>query len=137
MKRAIVDTGPLVALLNAADNHHTWTRAALDDVEAPMATCEAVLSEACFLLHRIHGGQDALLELAARGIVTVAFSLAAELTAVRKLMERYASVPMSLADACLVRMSELDPRATVITLDSDFKVYRRNRRQAIPALLPK
>ena len=102
-----------------------------------MTTCEAVLSEACFLLHRLNGGQDAVLELVARGIVTVAFSLAAELAAVRKLMARYASIPMSLAGACLVRMSELDPRATVITLDSDFKIYRRNRRQTIPVLLPK
>jgi predicted nucleic acid-binding protein len=52
-------------------------------------------------------------------------------------MERYSSIPMSLADACLVRMSELEPRATVISLDSDFKIYRRNRRQVIPVLLPK
>jgi predicted nucleic acid-binding protein len=137
MKRAIVDTGPLVALLNAADKHHAWTRKAFDAVEPPLTTCEAVLSEACFLLNRIHGGQDAVLELVARGIVAVRFSLSAELTTVRKLMERYASVPMSLADACLVRMSELDPRTTVVTLDSDFKIYRRNRRQAIPVLLPR
>jgi len=137
MKRVIVDTGPIVALLNASDKHHKWTRAALDDVEAPMATCEPVLSEACFLLHRINGGQDAVLELVARGIVTVTFTLATELTAVRKLMERYSSVPMSLADACLVRMSELEPRATLISLDSDFKIYRRNRRQAIPVLSPR
>jgi len=54
MKRVIVDTGPIVALLSASDRHHKWTRAALDDVEAPMATCEPVLSEACFLLHRIN-----------------------------------------------------------------------------------
>jgi predicted nucleic acid-binding protein len=137
MKRVIVGTGPLVALLNGGDKHHAWTRTVLDDVEAPMATCEAVLSEACFLLHRVDGGQDAVLELVARGIVTVTFSLAAELVAVRKLMDRYSAVPMSLADACLVRMSELDPRATVIALDSDFKIYRRNRRQAIPVLLPR
>ena len=137
MRRVIVDTGPLVALLNAGDKHHTWTRTVLDEVEAPMATCEAVLSEACFLLHRVHGGQDAVLELVARGIVTITFSIAAELTAIRKLMDRYSAVPMSLADACLVRMSELDPRATVVALDSDFKIYRRNRRQAIPVLLPK
>lgn len=136
MNRAIVDTGPLVALLNAADKHHAWTRTVLDDVEPPMTTCEAVLAEACFLLHRIKGGQDAVLELVARGVITVGFSLEAELPAVRKLMQRYASVPMSLADACLVRMSELEPRATLITLDGDFKSYRRNRRQAIPALLP-
>lgn len=137
MRRVIVDTGPLVALLNAADKHHKWTRTVLDSVEAPMATCEAVISEACFLLHRIHGGQDAVLELVSRGIVTVTFTLEAELPAVRKLMDRYSSVPMSLADACLVRMSELDPRATLISVDSDFKIYRRNRRQVIPYLLPK
>jgi predicted nucleic acid-binding protein len=137
MKRVIVDTGPLVALLNASDKHHTWTRKVFDDVEPPMTTCEAVLSEACFLLHRINGGQAAVLELVARGIVAVTFSISAELASVRKLMDRYASVPMSLADACLVRMSELDPRATVVALNSDFKIYRRNRRQAIPVLLPR
>jgi predicted nucleic acid-binding protein len=137
MKRVIVDTGPLVALLNRADKHHQWTRTALEEVEPPMATCEAVLSEACFLLRRTNGGQDAVLELVARGVVSVAFSLAAELLAVRKLMERYSSVPMSLADACLVRMSELESRATVVTLDSDFKIYRRNRRQTIPLLHPR
>jgi predicted nucleic acid-binding protein len=126
-----------VALLNRADKQHQWTRTALEEVEPPMATCEAVLSEACFLLQRINGGQDAVLELVARGVVSVAFSLASELLAVRKLMERYASVPMSLADACIVRMSELDPRATVVTLDSDFKIYRRNRRQTIALLQPR
>jgi predicted nucleic acid-binding protein len=137
MNRVIVDAGPLVALLNGSDKHHAWTRTVLDDVEPPMTTCEAVISEACFQLHRINGAQDAVLELVARGVVTVGFSLEAELPAVRKLMERYSSVPMSLADACLVRMSELEPRATLITLDSDFKIYRRNRRQVIPALLPR
>ena len=102
-----------------------------------MSTCEAVLAEACFLLQCSRKGQDAVLELVARGVLTVRFSLASELAAVRKLTQRYASVPMSFADACLVRMSELDPRATVATLDSDFKVYRRNRRQAIPLLSPR
>jgi predicted nucleic acid-binding protein len=137
MKRVIVDTGPLVALLSASDAHHEWARGVFDTVEPPMFTCEAVISEACFLLRRIKRGQDAVLDLVARDVVTVAFSLASELGAVRRHMERYASVPMSLADACLVRMSELEPRATVVTLDGDFKIYRRNRRQVIPSLLPR
>ena len=136
MTRVIVDTGPLVALLNASDTHHEWTRRVLDNVEPPMFSCEAVLAEACFLLRRIKRGQDAILDLVERGVVTVRFSLSSELGAVRKLMDRYASVPMSLADACLVRMSELDQKATVVTLDSDFKIYRRNRRQSIPTALP-
>ena len=136
MKRLIVDTGPIVALLNANDAHHGWTRKILDRVEPPMVTCEAVISEACFLLHRINHGQDAVLDLVSREVITISFSLGAEHASVRKLMARYSSVPMSVADACLVRMSELDDKATVLTLDSDFGVYRRNRRQAIPTIRP-
>ena len=137
MKQVIVDTGPIVALLNANDAQHAWTRDVLDRVEPPMVTCEAVMSEACFLLHRINNGQDAVLDLIVRGVIEISFSLSAELPAVRKLMGRYASVPMSLADACLVRMSELDDKATVLTLDSDFSIYRRNRRQVIPTICPR
>lgn len=136
MKRLIVDTGPIVALLNANDAHHRWTRDILDRVEPPMVTCEAVISEACFLLHRINNGQGAVLDLVAREVITISFSLGAEFAAVRKLMARYSSVPMSVADACLVRMSELDEKATVLTLDSDFGIYRRNRRQAISTIRP-
>lgn len=136
MKPVIVDTGPLVAFLNANDSHHAWAREILATVEPPLLTCEAVLSECCFLLHRIPRGQDAVLSLVARGVIEIGFLLSDELGPVRKLMERYASVPMSLADGCLVRMSELIPRATVLTVDSDFRIYRRNRRQAIPTLLP-
>jgi len=111
MKRVIVDTGPLIALLNPSDAHHEWARASFDTIEPPMFSCEAVLSEACFLLHRIKGGQGAVVDLVAQGIVRVSFALGSELVAVRKLMDRYASMPMSLADACLARMSELDERA--------------------------
>jgi predicted nucleic acid-binding protein len=137
MKRVIVDTGPLVALLNSSDSHHQWTRDVLDRIEPPLVTCEAVISEACFLLRKVRGGQDAVLDLVARDVVSITFDLSKELDAVRKLVTRYASVPMSIADACLVRMSELDDRATVLTLDSDFEIYRRNRRQVIPTIAPK
>lgn len=95
MKRVIVDTGPIVALLNRADKHHAWTRTVLDDVEPPMATCEAVVSAACFLLRRTRGAQDAVLELVARGVVSTNFSISKELSTVRKLMDRHSSVPMT------------------------------------------
>jgi len=136
MNTVIVDTGPIVALLNSSDAHHQWTRDILDTIEPPLVTCEAVVSEACFILHRISGGQDAVLELIERGVVSIVFSLKSELPVVRKLMDKYASVPMSLADACLVRMSELDSKVKVLTLDNDFTIYRRNRRQNIPLLSP-
>ncbi len=136
MKHTLLDTGPLVALLNRRDAHHRWACEVLDSIEPPVQTCEAVLSEACFLVRELRGGPDAVLELVARDIIQVAFSLESELAAVRKLLTRYASVPMSLADACLVRMTELDNGATVLTLDSDFRIYRRHGRQVVPVVLP-
>jgi uncharacterized protein len=137
MKRLIVDTGPLVALLNSRDAYHKWARELLDEVEPPLTTCEAVLSEACFLVKNLKGGPEAVLDLASRGVIDIRFRLDSEVTEVRKLMARYASVPMSLADACLVRMSELDKRATVLTLDGDFRIYRKNGRQVVPIISPK
>jgi predicted nucleic acid-binding protein len=136
VKNVIVDTGPLVAFLNARDKHHRWARDVLGGVEPPLRTCEAVISEACFLVRGLRGGPDAVLALVVRGAVEVPFRLDGELIAVRKLMARYADVPMSLADGCLVRMSELEPRSTVLTLDADFRVYRRHGRQLIALLAP-
>jgi len=136
MSRVVIDTGPLVALLNRSDRHHRWVRQVLDTVEPPVFTCEAVISEACFLLGRIRDGQDTVLELLSKDILKVDFRLSAEVDSLRALMKKFQSVPMSFADACLVRMSELEPRSRILTLDSDFRVYRRNRRQAIPTLMP-
>ena len=136
MKNVLVDTGPLVALLNRRDHHHAWARETLSAIAPPLKTCEAVISEACFLVRHLRGGPDAVLDLAGRGVLEVTFRLEPELVPVRKLMTRYASLPMSLADACLVRMAELDPKATVLTFDGDFRVYRRHGRQAIPSLMP-
>jgi predicted nucleic acid-binding protein len=136
MSRIVVDTGPLVALLNGRDRHHDWVRQVLDTVEPPVFTCEAVISEACFLLSRIRNGQDAVFELLSNEILKVDFRLTSEVDAVRALMRKFQSIPMSFADACLVRMSELEPSSRLLTLDGDFRVYRRNRRQAIPTVMP-
>ncbi len=92
------------------------------------------MTEACHLLR--HEGCDLVIELGERGFFTTSFSLSAEWRHVRALVKRYADVPMSLADACLVRMSELDSTAPVMTLDSDFRVYRRNGRQVISIIAP-
>lgn len=132
----MIDTGPLVALLSRSDRHHTWVREVLDTVEPPVVTCEAVISEACFLLARVRHGQDAVFELLSNDIVKVDFLMSPEADALRALMRKFANVPMSLADACLVRMSELEPRSRILTLDGDFRIYRRNRRQAIPTIMP-
>jgi predicted nucleic acid-binding protein len=135
--RVFVDTGPLVALLNKRDRYNGWVRETLDRIEPPVFTCEAVVSEACFLLGRVAGGADAVLALLASDILRVEFRIAAESEAVRALMHKYAGVPMSFADACLVRMTELEPKSTVVTLDGDFAIYRRNKRQVVPTLTPR
>jgi predicted nucleic acid-binding protein len=136
MTRVIVDTGPLVALLNRHDHHHRWAREVFDSLEPPIFTCEAVVSEVCFLLGRLSGGQDAMLALLAHQIVRLGFRMEPEIDALRELMRKFRSVPMSLSDACLVRMTELDVESVVVTLDSDFRIYRRNRRQVVPTILP-
>lgn len=136
MTSVIIDTGPLVALLNRHERHHVWVSEVLDTVVPPVFTCDAVLSEACFLLHKTSGGQHAVMDLVAQGIVRSDFHVAAEVDSLRALMKKYERVPMSLADACLVRMTELDRESTVVTLDSDFRIYRRNRRQIVPVISP-
>jgi predicted nucleic acid-binding protein len=109
----------------------------LDTITPPVFTCEAVLSEACFLLARVHGGAEAVLALVAADIIRVEFQIGVEIAAVEQLVARYANVPMSFADACLVRMSELALQSVVLTLDSGFKRYRRNRRHVVPVIAPR
>ena len=132
----LLDTGPLVALLNRRDRYHRWTTEQWADLDPPVLTCEPVLTEACFLLRELSGGSAAVLELVGRGVVKIGYGVEAEVEALGKLMTRYAEVPMSLADACLVRMVEQHPGAAVLTLDRDFRVYRAHGRRVIPAVMP-
>jgi predicted nucleic acid-binding protein len=134
--RLMIDTGPLVALLNARDAYHAWTIDQLKQAEPPLITCEAVLSETFFLLRSAHGGVEQLAAFLRSGEVVSRFSLDAELRPVCALLAKYADVPMSLADACLVRMSELNADFHVLTLDSDFRQYRRHGKQMIPSVMP-
>jgi len=136
LKRVLLDTGPLVAFLDARERNHPWASEVFASLEPPLYTCESVISEALFLLRAHERGPNAVLEMVDRGLIDIGFSLALEVEPIRKLMKKYAAVPMSLADACLVRMSELEPDSAVLTLDSDFHLYRRNRRNVIPVIEP-
>jgi predicted nucleic acid-binding protein len=135
-KRVLMDTGPLVATLNRRDRLHPWAKARLGEIEPPIFTCEPVLAEACFLLRDRPGGASALLELVERGVLQVEFQIPPHAKSLAALMTKYSTVPMSLADACLVRMTELNESNAVMTLDGDFLVYRLHGRQAIPVLKP-
>lgn len=134
----VVDTGPIIALLDASEAHHDWARRTFDDLRPPLLACEAVLSEASFLLRR--AGADASLPaaLVERGVLNVAKGCVSseDARAVGRLMRRYSSVPMAFADACLVRIVETTPHASIMTLDSDFRIYRSASRRVIPLLMP-
>lgn len=134
--RLILDTGPWVALHCRNERHHEWAKAQFAQTAGPLLTCEAVVAETCFLLAR--GGFDPAraLALIERGVVQIAMTLGEEVAAVRALFQRYGNVPASLADACLIRLAELNDPCRVLTLDSDFHVYRRHGRKVIPLLKP-
>jgi predicted nucleic acid-binding protein len=131
---AIVDAGFLVALLRQRDAHREWAALQARLNPPPWRTCEAVLSESFHLLGL--GGAPAISELLWRGELEVAFSLGDHMESVLTLMRKYADIPMSLADACLVRMTETLPDPLVMTTDADFRVYRRHSRQVVPCVLP-
>jgi predicted nucleic acid-binding protein len=135
-KNVILDTGVLIAFLMPRDKHHHWAVSSLQAAKYPVLTCEAVLTEACFLLQRIQSGREKVLQLVKQGYIQIPFCLSDEIEQIETLMQRYQSVPMSLADACLVRMSEIYNQTSVLTLDSDFRIYRKNRNQEIPVIMP-
>lgn len=134
----VVDTGPIVALLDADEARHDWARARFEDLRAPLLTCQAVLSEASFLLRRAGADPSLPVRLVRRGVLEVAslFDTDTDADALARLMRRYADVPMSFADACLVRIVEKTRDASVMTLDSGFAIYRQARRRTIPLLAP-
>ncbi|MBD2508276.1 PIN domain-containing protein [Nostoc muscorum FACHB-395] len=137
MKQAVLlDTGPLVALVNRREQFHKWVTNQFRQIEPPLLTCEAVVTEACFLLQNVYGGEAAVISFVQKGIIHLPLSLSEEAGAVYELMLRYQSVPMSLADACLVRMAELYPTRELLTFDSDFRIYRKNRNQLISVIMP-
>jgi len=136
ISNVVLDTGPLVAYLHRRDRHHRWAVQQLNRIVPPLLTCEAVLAEACFLLQNLKGGGRSVFELLESGLICLAFHLEGEIVAVRKLVNRYQSVPMALADACLVRMSELRSQSSILTCDSDFRIYRKHGRMMIPLITP-
>ncbi len=131
--KGIADTGFLVAFANRTDRHHEWAAGLAARVTEPLLTCEAVLAESAFHLRSM----PLVLTMVREGLVELAFSASDHLIQLGELAERYADRQPDFADICLIRMSELYPRHSVITVDrGDFKVYRRNKREAIPLICP-
>lgn len=136
INRVLLDTGPLVAFLARDDQHHEWACEQFEKFDCPLVTCEPVLTEAFHLLRANAPQTRALEELLEGDAFDLSFALRKQAAEVVALRRSYRDVPMSLADACLVRLSELHPHCPVLTLDSDFATYRRNRRDLIPHITP-
>lgn len=136
MKVWLADTGPLVALLAASEAHHAWVTEQAMAAPATVLTCDAVITEVLFVLKRAGHDTDRVFELIETGFLRSEFDLHAEYLVVRDLMRHYRDLPMSFADACLVRMTEIYPDSVIWTLDRDFRVYRRNRRHTLPLVTP-
>jgi predicted nucleic acid-binding protein len=136
--RVLVDSGPIVALLDRRDTYHEWARREIANLHEPLLTCEAVISEVFFLLSRVRGGTSIFIALLRDGLVLASanFSYRDQSVEILRHLQRYSDIPMSFADACLVRMSEIERDCIIFTTDRDFLTYRRNRRQGIPLISP-
>lgn len=132
-RSVLVDAGYLVALLSRRDRHHAWAAACAPEYPPPWRTCEAALSE----VHPLLGaaGAPALAEFLRRRAALPAFDLADELEPVLALLRKYADLPISLADACLARMTETAANPVLLTTDTDFRLYRRHGRHTVPCVL--
>jgi len=131
--KGIADTGFIVAAGSRDDSHHAWASELAKAVTEPLLTCESVLSEAAFQLE----SSSYVLSLVEHGLLQVAFDFSENIPQLRELARRYADRKPDLADLCLIRMSEIYPRHSVITIDeSDFRVYRKNKREMIPLIYP-
>jgi uncharacterized protein len=130
----LVDAGFLIALLSRRDGNHRWASEQAPRLPPTWITCEAVVSEASHLLGA--RGTPSLVSLLRRGAIVCSYRFADDMNAVLGLLEKYADVPMSFADACLVRMTETLNDPVLLTTDHDFRIYRRHGRQTIPCVLP-
>ena len=134
-RSVLVDAGFLVAMLSRRDSNHKWAVHEASENPPPWYTCEAVLSETYHLLGE--RGAPGLSAILSRRAVAARFNLDDNVEAVVAFLQKYAGVPMSFADACLVRMSEIMADPLILTTDSDFRVYRRHSRQVVPVSCPR
>jgi uncharacterized protein len=136
METFLTDSGPLIALLDSSDQHHEWAVEQFSHFSSALVTCEGAITEATHLLQDAGVKPWGVLELINRGIIAVRFDLDSNLNRVLALMKKYADTPMDFVDACLVTMTEAKRECRLLTLDSDFRIYRRFERQTIPLIAP-
>jgi predicted nucleic acid-binding protein len=122
--------------MDRSDRHHRWAEERNRRLPRPLLVCEAVLAEATHLLGRFSAAPEGFFRLIEGGALVIAFQMREHVPALRQLLAKYRDRPMSLADACIVRMAEIYDGAAVFTLDSDFTFYRKNGRTPIDLIFP-
>lgn len=132
----IVDTGVIVALADRREQFHRWSKKQVADIRPPFYTCEAVLSESFHLLNNVPNGTKSLLGFLDKGLFEVTFSYVDHADPVKTILQKYSDLPVSFADACLVRMAETTPESRIFTLDSDFSIYRTSGGDSVSLIVP-
>lgn len=135
MNATLLDTGVIVALLDRDERHHVQCVEVVSDIVGPLVTCEAVIAEACYLLRRIHGAPEAVIRNVASGVFQTPVRLVDRAGSVEKLLNKYRNVPVDLADACLVDLADQIDTGQILTLDSDFEIYRWRARRKFQLLI--
>lgn len=135
MTPVLLDTGCIVALLDRSERHHKQCVEVVQDLDGALVTCEAVIAEACWLLRGLRGAPDAVLENVEVGVFDIPMRLSVSCRPVRQLLQKYARVPMDLADACLVHLANQLGTGRILTLDSDFRIYRWKRNRTFELLV--
>ena len=134
MKPVLLDTGFIVALLDRSENFHKTCAQTVREVEAPLVTCEAVITESCYLLRSLSGASEAVIENIAAGIFQIPFQLSRETAAVKQLLRKCKDRKIDLADACLIRLADQFGTADILTLDRDFAIYRWGKNKSFRML---
>jgi predicted nucleic acid-binding protein len=136
MSFVLVDTGFLIAVYDRSEPLHARCLRIYEDFDAQLVTCEAVLSEGCYLLRNVHGAVRGVLQSVQEGILQIPFALSESASGVADLMEKYRDTPADFADACLIAMAQQLGTGDIFTLDSHFKHYRWRRNRAFNLLIP-
>jgi len=136
VKRVLLDTGVIVALLDRSERYHARCAQALESLEQPLATCEAVIAESCYLLRTIPGAAETVLANVEQGIFQIPMQLNQAAAPIRAILRKYRDVPADLADACLIHMADELETGEILTLDSDFARYRWRRNRVFQLLIP-
>jgi uncharacterized protein len=124
LRAILLDTGVIVALLDRTERRHADCAEAIEEAAAPLVTCEAVIAESCYLLRRLTGAAEAILENVRTGVFQIPFQLTQAAAPIQRLFRKYRDREMDLADACLVHLAGELQTGDILTLDRDFEVYR-------------